>query len=176
MATLSEFKAQLQGGARPSLYNVTLAFPASIAGQDAATKLQFTCKGAQLPGVSTGQIEAPYMGRKVKMAGDATFQDITLTILNDVDWTVRTAFERWSNLINNHAENRGAVRLQDYAVDVMITQLDRDGNDVATYVLISAYPSDIGAIDLGYDQVDTIEEFSVTLAYSWWERSEAGIA
>lgn len=111
----------------------------------------------------------------MKIAGDRQFQPITLTVINDADWVVRNAFERWMNLMNQHGENRGASRPSEYQVDMILEQLDRNGDVIATYTLIGTFPSDVSPIELGYDQIDTIEEFSVTLEYSFWVRPEVGI-
>ena len=175
MPTLAEFKANFQSGARPTLYNVTLNFPAVVAGGDASRKFQFTCKVASIPGTTSGRIDVPYMGRKVKLAGDRDFADLQITVINDIDWVVRTAFERWMQMINGHAENVGATRLSDYSVDMLLEQLGRDGNTIASYQFVGVFPTDVEAIGLSYEQIDTIEEFGVTLAYQWWTREEAGI-
>jgi hypothetical protein len=40
---------------------------------------------------------------------------------------------------------------------------------VRTYNFIGCFPSDVGSIDLSYENNDQIAEFPVTLNYSWWE-------
>lgn len=174
--SLAQFRSQFNGGAKPTLYKVTGKFPdGTDSSGTAALKMSFDAKTAQLPGSSVGLISVPYKGRIVKLAGDRDFQPMTLTIINDTDWTIRTAFERWMNLINGHAENIGATRPDQYQTDFTIEQLDRNGIAIATYTLIGCYPSDISAIELGYEQVDTIEDFTVTLEMQYWQRGEAGI-
>lgn len=170
MASLAEFRGQFEGGARPSLYNVSLVFPLGVAGADVTQKMSFTCKGAQLPGISLTPIEVPYMGRTVKIAGDRQFQPITFTVINDTDWKVRNAFERWFNLINQHSENVGAVRPSEYQVDMVVEQIGRDGEIIASYTLVGSFPSDLSPIELGFDQIDVLEEFTVTVEYSYWTR------
>jgi hypothetical protein len=44
-----------------------------------------------------------------------------------------------------------------------------------TYNFIGCFPSEVGAIDLSYENNDQIAEFPVTLNYSWWEAA-AGAA
>jgi hypothetical protein len=175
MPTLAEFKANFASGARPTLYQVTLNFPAAVASGDASRKFQFTCKAASLPGQQSGTILVPYMGRKIKLAGDREFADMQVTVINDSDWVVRTAFERWMQMINGHAENVGATRLADYSVDMLLEQLDRSGAVIATYTLIGAFPTVVDPIGLSYEAVDQVEEFGVTLSYQWWTRAEAGV-
>lgn len=175
MGSLSQFKGQFDGGARPTLYNVSLTFPVGVADGVASEKVTFMTKGAQLPGITTGVIEVPYQGRTIKLAGDRQFQPITLTVINDNNWIIRNAFERWFNLMNQHAENVGAVRPSEYQVDMVIDQLDRSGAVIASYTLVAAFPSDISPIDLAYDSIDTIEEWTATLEYSYWIRPDVAI-
>ena len=40
------------------------------------------------------------------MAGE-TFETWTTTIINDTDFLIKNAIERWSNGINNHSDNEG---------------------------------------------------------------------
>ena len=37
------------------------------------------------------------------------------------------------------------------------------------------YPYDLSPIDVDWGANDQIEEFTVTLAYQWWEAEEAGV-
>jgi hypothetical protein len=50
-----------------------------------------------------------------------------------------------------------------------VTQLLRTGDALRTYNFIGCFPSEIGAIDLSYENNDQIAEFPVTINYSWWE-------
>lgn len=173
--SLAEFRSQFLGGARPTLYKVHCPFPSGVDSGGASLKLSFDAKVAQIPGATVNPINVPYRGRNLKIAGDRDFQPITLQVINDVDWKVRTAFERWLNLINGHAENVGATRMSQYQVDWSIEQYDRNGLVLAKYDFVGGFPIDVSTIDLGYEQVDTISEFSVTMDYQWWTRAEVGI-
>ena len=46
---------------------------------------------------------------------------------------------------------------------------DKGGNIIKAYNFIGAFPVDLSPIDLDWGSNDAIEEFSVTLAYQWWE-------
>lgn len=173
--SIAAFKSSFKGGARSTLYTVQVEFPDIVTTDGLIDNFKYYCKGIQIPGVTNGTIEAWYNGRSIKLAGDRTFEPIQMTIVNDVDWKTRTAFERWSVLINSMQENRGATLLADYSASVTVTQLDREGNAVATYRFVDAWPQNISAIELGHDQVDQIEEFQVSMEFQWWERVEAGI-
>lgn len=168
MATVDDFKAKLiGGGARANLFKTTLTFPAYASGD---TELaQFMCKAAQLPGSIIGQIDVPFRGRQLKIAGDRTFENWTVTIINDTNMATRDAFERWSNGINEHVANGGLTDPADYMTDMAVEQLDKSGEVTKTYTIRGAYPVNISAIDVSNDSADTIEEFTVEFAYQYWE-------
>ena len=124
-------------------------------------------KTAQLPGSTLGTIEVPYFGRNVRYAGDRTFEDWTVTVINDEDFAIRNSLEAWSNAINTHDTNQRALP-QDYKSNGIITQFGKDGRALRSYIFEGMYPLTIDAIELGWDQVDAIEEFGVTFQYDFW--------
>ena len=175
---VAEFRANMIGdGARPNLFQVTLAFPAIAAnGTAAGQKTTFMAKAAQLPGSTLGQVPVYYFGRELKFAGNRTFADWTLQIINDEDFTIRNSIESWMNAINSHAgnvRNSAAKNPSSYTVDATVTQYDKAGNDIQQYYFKNMWPSEIGAIDLSWETNDTIEEYTVTLQYDYWTHAGA---
>ena len=127
------------------------------------------CKGAQLPASVMTAIDVPFRGRQLRVAGDRTFEPWTVTIINDTDFAVRDSMERWLNGINNHKANAGLTNPVDYQADLIVDQLDRDGNEIKTYNFRGAFPVNISNIELSYETVDTIEEFTVEFQIQYWE-------
>jgi hypothetical protein len=119
---VSTFAAQglPYGGARASLFEVFLALPAGIAEPTAEAQFRFVCKASSIPASTLGTVEVPYFGRKVKMAGNRTFDNWQVTIMNDEDFLVRNAFELWSSYINSHENNLRNVRRYNVYVDNII--------------------------------------------------------
>ena len=159
------------GGARPSLFAVQLNIPPNI-GLDpqTSTKFRFLCKSAALPESSIASVDIPYFGRKIKIAGDRTFQDWTVTVMNDEDFNVRAMFEAWSNALNRLVSNvrdPGTSR-ETYKVDLEVFQFGKDGETIRSYVINGAFPTQIGAISLDWDSANQIESFSVNFAYDFW--------
>lgn len=175
MANISDFKANLiGGGARANQFRVELSFPSYVAaGPVVGLKSQFLCKGAQLPGSTVENIPLQYRGRAVNIAGERTFTPWTVTVYNDTDFAIRNALEQWSNGVQNLSSTNGRVNPRDYQVDLQVHQLDRNGAIVKTYRFIDAYPTDIGAIALDYDQANAIETFDVTFTYNYWTSNTA---
>jgi len=177
--SVAQFRSQMTGdGARPNLFEVSMPFPTFSAPGNAQTKLTFMCKTAQLPGSTVGVVPVQYFGRELKFAGNRTFADWTITVINDEDFIVRNAFERWMNGLNTHRTNlRNATALapSSYTQDAEVYQYGKIGNRIKTYKFIGMFPNDITPIDVDWGSNDTIEEFSVTLAYQWWEAVPTGV-
>jgi T4-like virus tail tube protein gp19 len=176
---VQEFRAQLVGdGARPNLFNVSLIFPTIAAnGSAAGQKTTFFAKSAQLPGSTLGQVPMFYFGRELKFAGNRTFADWTLTIVNDEDFVIRNSLESWMNAINSHQPNLrdpNALNQNGYTVDALVTQYSKTGPAIKAYNFVGIFPIDVAPIDLDWGSNDSIEEYSVTFAYQWW--NDSGIA
>jgi hypothetical protein len=162
---INEFKSQLVGGgARPTLFQVQILNPVDPA---ADFKVPFMVRAAGIPGSTVGQYEVPYFGRNIKYAGDRTFEDWTITVINDEDFAVRNAMEAWSNAINTHDSNVRALP-QDYKSNAIITQFSKDGDPLRSYVFEGMFPVSIDQIDMDWGTVDAIEEFGVTFSYDFW--------
>ena len=184
--TLSAFKSQLAGGgARPNLFEVSIpSFAAAVDDTDWTTDYQntfkFLCKAAQLPASTVAPINVPFRGRILKVAGDRTFAEWTVTIINDEDFTLRTAFEKWSNVMTNLVDNTGVTNPTSYMTNAFVTQLGRGNQAFSTtpergkhtvlrkYKFWDIWPSEVSAIDLSYDSTDTIEEFTVTFQVQYF--------
>lgn len=165
---VDDFKSKLRGGgARPNLFKATINFPAYANGDAELTS--FLCEAAQLPGSTMGTIVVPFRGRQLKMAGDRTFDVWTVQIINDTDFAVRNAMERWSNGINAFSANTGLSAPLTYESDLKVEQLDRAGESIKEYVFRGAHPTDISPIEVSYATTDDIERFSVTFNYQYFD-------
>ena len=169
--TISDFKSRLSGGgARPNLFEVELAFPDAVAiDNDVLQKARFLVKAAALPASNIAPIEIPFRGRILKIAGDRTFETWTITVINDTDFSIRSAFEKWMNVINKMSDATGQVDPEEYQKDAVVKQLDRDGSVLRSYKFWDIFPTNISTIDLSYETTDTIQEFTVELQVQWWE-------
>jgi len=173
MANIDDFKANLLGGgARPNQFRVTITPPAGIAIGLDVRRTAFLCKATNLPAQTLGEIPLPFRGRSIYIAGDREFADPwTTTFINDTDFMVRNAMERWTNGINDLANNTGVVAPADYQTDLYVDQLDRDDTVLKSYIFKSAWPLTVGQVDLASETVNAIEEFEVTWRYQHFETS-----
>ena len=173
MASINDFKANLiGGGARANQFRVTITPPPGIAIGLDVRRTSFMCKGTNLPAQELTPIEVPFRGRKIYIAGDREFGETwTTTFINDTDFMIRNAMERWSNGINDLALNTGVIDPADYQTDLTVEQLDRDDTILKTYIFRSAWPVNISQIELTSEAADALEEFECTWRYQHFEAS-----
>ena len=192
--TLRDFKSKLAGGgARPNLFEASInSFPTAIqeawdnSSEAEGGAFKFLCKSTALPASNLGSIEIPFRGRTLKVAGDRTFDDWTVTIINDEDFRLRTAFERWSNVMSQLDDATGVTNPTSYMTDAFIQQLGRGpevgaatnngGNTsiLRSYKFFDVFPVTVGDVALSYDSTDTLEEFDVTFRYQYFTVGSAG--
>jgi hypothetical protein len=167
---ITDFKSKLTGGgARSNLFEVVLSFPdIAPADTNVLDKSRFLVKGANLPASNVTPLDVAFRGRTLKVAGDRTFESWTVTVINDTDFAIRSAFENWMNRINRVSDNTGATDPSSYTADAFVYQLDRDGSTLRAYHFYDIFPTSIGAIQLDYG-TPNIQEFPVEFQILWWE-------
>ena len=174
---IDQLKARLAtGGARNNLFSVQISAPAIVGLPANAT---FLINAAKLPEVDMGVIEVPFMGRKLRVPGDRTFPAWSVSVINDEDFTIRQAMEKWTNLINGLSTNlrdSNFASLASLKCDATVTQYSKTGADLRTYKFAGMFPQSISAIDLDWAQNDQIEFFNVTFVYDYWTVTPAGTA
>ena len=208
--SIEDFKSNLaNGGVRPTMFEVQIAFPSIVTGnsnlisgftEDAdqinqgsspgdsrpgapelTEKSTFMVKASTLPGSNIGMIPVPFRGRKLKVAGDRSFNDWQTTMYNDSDYRLRDTIEKWSEMIQYHNFALGHNQLTDgvengrsnsdnegYMGSGFVRQLDRQGRQLKIYKFSGIWPVTVDDIQLGFDQFDTIEEYGVTWAVQYW--------
>jgi hypothetical protein len=194
LRTITNFKSALVGGgARPNLFEVSIPnFPAAAVSAGAAwnseaqTNFNFLCKAAALPASNVAAIDVPFRGRILKVAGDRTFDVWTVTIINDEDFRLRSAFEQWMNALSKLDNATGATNPTSYMTNAVVHQLGRGANvgknsttnsnqnggtsvrPLRTYQFYDIFPTAVAAIDLSYDSSDTLEEYTVEFQVQYW--------
>ena len=168
---VDDMKAKLVGGgARPNLFKVTMNFPSYVTADTSLAS--YMCKAASFPASTIAPIPVPFRGRQLQIAGDRIFEPWTITVINDTDFNVRNSFEQWMNGINQHEENTGLTQPSSYMADMIVEQLDKDGTVKKKYDIRGTFPTTLGAIEVGYDQENVIEEFTVELQVQYWESNK----
>ena len=196
--TISQFKSKLVGGGvRPNLFEVQVNFPDNVdlgiqqdgGGEFDGDRFRFLCKAASLPASNVGNIDIPFRGRTLKVAGDRTVDDWSVTVINDEDFGHRRAFEAWAQNIAQYGDSSGLTDPSAYMGQATVYQLGRniasrqgsnspatDSDILAQYKMVDIWPTTVDALELSYDTGDTIQEFGVTfkVQYYYPERAGAG--
>ena len=180
-ASIQQLKTALSGrGARANLFEIEIGFPTAIAAgdvpSDATLKTKVLCKAAAVPGFTIGTIEVPFRaGRRIKIPGDRTFADWTVTIVNDENQALRRAFNAWVNLISkgNYDSQSKSSSIVDYYKPIICRHLKADNSVSRQYKLSDAFPTDVSAIDLSFDSTDTLSEFTVNFQYHYLQAGNA---
>lgn len=164
--SVEQFKSALtNGGARPNQFAVYLNFPRGINSGLAGQRSQFLVTAAELPGQSIQYTPVYYRGREIKLAGDRQLAPMPMTILNDSDFSIRTALENWMNYMDNMFTKSGELVPGNYQTDMRIHQLDRNGKVLKLYTLQGVFPTDVGPVGLDFSTNDTISSFGVQFQY-----------
>ena len=169
---ISSFQSALAGGgARPSLFSFEVTgAPAGTSG--GLKDVNFLCSVSALPGLTVTPIERQYFGRTVKIPGDMVFGDLSTTIINTENYSVRTAVENWSNKINNTAGNVGFSDSTSAFGSVTLTQYNKTGSSLLSWTFIDAWPQTISEVALSYDTASEIETFDITWAYNYYTQAK----
>jgi hypothetical protein len=131
-------------------------------------------KASSIPEARLGNIQIPYFGRKVNLAGDRTYAEWPITVINDEYFLIRNGLEQWSNAINSFAGNLrsfGGSSPLLYKSRATVTQYGKTGDILREYVFHGIYPMDIALIARDWNTTDQIEEFNATFMYDYWDVS-----
>ena len=170
MANINDFKAVLKGGgARANQFQVTMPFPGFAAVGGESRTMSYLCQATHLPGMTLGEVDVKFRGRSLYIAGDRTFEAWTTTIMNDTDFALRNAFERWMNAINAMSDNSGLENPADYMVDAFVDHLDRAGQVIKAYTFRGMWPLTVAPIELTAAEAGEVETFEVSLRYQFFE-------
>lgn len=173
---INQFKEGLSlGGARSNYYIVSGRLP----DETAERNLAFLCRSASLPVANVNVVEVMTPGgRKLKLSGERTFDNWTVTVYNDTAMRMRRAFEAWQVKSGLYSSPIAFDRLDDYASAQgwNVWQLSRSGEYVHGYSFFNCWPSRLGEISLNYDEAGSIEEFEVELAFSHYIPNNGNIS
>ena len=178
--SIVDFRSKMRGGgARSNLFEVTIEYPDLLGlptdpdGPKATG--EFLIKAAEIPASNLGNIPVPFRGRVLPVAGDRTFDPWTVTVINDNNFKIRDAMEKWSNFINDLQTSQGSVNPEDYQTSAFVKQLSREGDTnpgtidiLREYRFEGSYPNVVSSIPLDYGATDQIEEFQVTFNYLFY--------
>lgn len=162
--SIQSFLSGFKNPAKTNLYRLTI-FPEGVAKNPDGAAFNLRAKGSQLPTSDINIIEIPFKGRKVKVPGERTFAEWTVTVMETQEMQLRKKFEEWISAMD---APDSITRNTDALATIHCDLLKPDNTEVAMrYVLIGAFPTSIASVDLTFDEQTAPLEYSVTFQYSY---------
>jgi hypothetical protein len=168
-----------QGGALGSLFECSVTGAKGEGAGIASAEFKFLCKEAVLPASTIEAGTVTYMGRALQIPGNRAAQQLTTTVYNDEDMSIRNNIESWMNMINSNQHNgrqTGMSKINSYTGTLTVKQLSKeDQGAVKTYTFKDCWPSSCAEVALSWE-TNEIQTFGVTWEYNYWLSAEAGIS
>ena len=176
--TVSTFKSSIakqSGGARPALYQIDINGGTGVTGSGFTGNENILCKAASIPPANIAPLAVNYAGRAYKWNGFRTYDNWTVTVINDESFSIRNKMMQWMRVISGKFEGeRNSVygdQLQGstgfYDGDATVKQLSTSGAVLQTYKFDYLWPTEIAGIPVDWSS-DAIQEYTVTFAYDYW--------
>ncbi len=165
---LDSFIKNLSNITRPNRFLVVVYPPTDLlATSMTADVLQFYAQSAVIPDRTFGEIDFKYYGMTLKLAGNETLSDLTITFINNEEWSVRDFFESWANAIHSRFDSTKSYMNELFnGSSIFVHQLDGYGNTIASYQFRNIFPKVVSEMELNMETTDSISTFQVTFAYS----------
>ena len=176
--TVTNFKSNMaaqSGGARPSLYQI------DINGKNRTTSFtdneNLLVKAAAIPAANIAPLAVNYAGRAYKWNGFRTFDNWTVTVINDEDFRARNRMMQWMRLIGGKFDGQRDSGFGDQLLgknwfdgDATVKQLSTSGKVLQTYKFQYLWPTEIAEIPVDWAS-DAIQEYTISFCYDYWEHS-----
>jgi len=172
---VSTFKSSLakqSGGARPALYQIDINGKASTT--SFSNEENILVKAASIPPANIAPLAVNYAGRAYKWNGFRTYDNWTVTVINDEDFGIRNKMMQWMRLVSGKFEGERNSAFGDHIVgtsffdgDATVKQLSTSGAVLQTYKFDYLWPTEIAGIPVDWSS-DAIQEYTVTFAYDYW--------
>jgi len=167
---ISDFVTQIgkAGLARSNRYSIEMALPATTYTDNDYRKMLLLCESIQLPGLNLNTTQIRTFGEIREMPYEFNYDPVQFSFYVDGDMVIKGIFDQWIQSIQ-----RGATRNFNYYKDYISDQVKiyvEDLNDETKYIvtLYEAYPKNLSAVQMGYDQKDVMK-LNVTLMYKHWK-------
>ena len=172
----TKFRTALSAGggpSRPSLYKIKINEGiGSLSFSDTETLL---VKAASLPASNIAPLAVNYAGRAYKWQGFRTYDNWTVTVINDEDFAIRNKMMEWMRYLAGEMDGERGPIYGDPTLsmggyfdgDATVTQVMTDGYELESYKMFSLWPTELGEIAVDWSS-DAIQEYTIGFAYDYW--------
>lgn len=188
MTDINKFLSHFKSGiASPARYRVRFNLPKGIpnisgsawestegnirrwqAELNGTEKINVFCHTCTMPQRSLMTYEHKQLNAPYKVPYSQSYDPVSFVFYGDGDLTARRYFEIWQNAVVNIQSNTMNF-YSEYVSDVIIEQLDTEGNPTYGVQLIEAYPMSVTAMDYSYSNQNTIQNIAIVLTYKYWK-------
>lgn len=175
-------KKYLNDGARNTRFDVKLMVPIQIDNEyNNIRALSIMCKTSSFPNRTLQTQNIIFRGKTVPVPVSSKYSNTwSCAFYNDENHSLRKLFETWIDAVDSKSEYTsftndlsgllGGDIIKD---EIKIEQYSNTVNDMekslptAVWTLYGVYPTDITTIELA-SEAETLEEFTVTFAYTYY--------
>jgi hypothetical protein len=175
--TVSTFKSSIakqSGGARPALYQIDINGNSGNTGASFTGSENILCKAASIPPANIAPLAVNYAGRAYKWNGFRTYDNWTVTVINDESFSARNKMMQWMRILGGKFEGERNSSYGDQLLgtsffdgDATVKQLSTSGAVMQTYKFDYLWPTEIAGIPVDWSS-DAIQEYTITFAYDYW--------
>jgi len=122
-----------------------------------------TVESFPLPNISTPAIELAHGNSKVKVAGQAEFEDGELVVKDAIGADIEKIIHNWHKQVYDPTTDRLGWAA-DYKKNATVYQYGPDGTYIRSWKLIGVWPSAVNYGEMSYDGSDK-KTISITLSY-----------
>lgn len=156
--SVEAFKKVVGESWRPINFNVK--FPSKYNLDGNAT---VTVQSAGLPGKNIGVIMMYYKGKEIKIPGDVTYNDWTVTFIMDKKHAMYKTMDLWASAIYDDFTNaRG--KLEDLKHNIEIELLGDQNQVVSKHILYGVFPVSLDEVAADMSMSNQYGTFSMTFA------------
>lgn len=193
-STIDDFKSKISahgGLARPNRFGVVITPPTQavlsyssifedvVRGEFSfssiiknSNDLSFFVESCQFPGKQITSLENALHRNSLKHPTGYMYEDITMNFLMPSDYFIKTLFDNWQNMVIDKTRYRAGYR-DDYATDILISQLDAKNYPVYTLKFKKAWPVGVNSIDLDNTAENGLARVSVAFTFEEIEDASA---
>lgn len=171
MFSISQFKSNVKI-VRPNLFRAKVTkLPSFLSTQFNTSTFEYRCEATELPGKTIATTDESGIGTTVKLPYDVTYNDINFQIIASEDMMERRMFETWiDNIVypNSPSNKGGLIRYYDsYLGTFTVDQFNDSGLTLVRYTLHNAYPIQLSPMNLSWEESNSYQRFTVTVAYRY---------
>ena len=167
-----------QNVTRPYMYNVNIRLPDVSKDYIGLMTIDTIVKSSSLPKLSVDSIDLKYKGRTIKIPNKLNYPGTwTCTFYLDDTYFVREAMEKWMFMFDRYYDGANIsfsvtggwiIDKKRIISSATVTQYSKFGTGIQEYNFQGLFPISIEEVPLADDRVGSVNEFSVTFAYSYY--------